>query len=233
LSTVYWKTREPADLEERELHKHEPARPVDEQHALPVGLYFTPDGTTEAVGVDEGNPMPVSMAGLIAAIQEPVHYAGTAKITCAAAGNYLAGDVLSASATDTAGRATYVPNLARTPGGIANFAAIRARCSEDAVLLAPRFHWFSAAPAAADVEMDDNAPFDLVTATGRGLHVGTFLGSSFVDRGTLGSTSDTVGLVEPVHCAPGETGLWLVLVTETAETNESAGMTIDLDFYVY
>ena len=174
-----------------------------------------------------------AIEALLQALQEPIHYASSVRITCAAAANYTAGDVLSSTATAGAGLATYVPNLARTPGGVANFAAVRARCSEDAVLLAPRFRWFSAPPAAADVEMDDNAAFDLITATGRGLHVAKFLGSSFVDDGTSGSTSDSVGLVEPAQCAVGETGLWLVLTTAVDETNESAGMTIDLDFYVY
>ena len=174
-----------------------------------------------------------TIEALLQALQEPIHYASSVRITCAAAGDYAAGDVLSSTATAGAGLATYVPNLARTPGGVANFAAVRGRCSEDAVLLAPRYHWFSAPPAAADVEMDDNAAFDLITATGRGLHVAKFLGSSFVDDGTSGSTSDSVGLVEPAQCAVGETGLWLVLTTAVDETNESAGMTIDLDFYVY
>lgn len=62
MAYIYWKDREPLNIEgENPQHQHPGPLPVDEQHALPMGLYFVPDGTTEAVRVDEANPLPVTL----------------------------------------------------------------------------------------------------------------------------------------------------------------------------
>ena len=54
MSVPYWKIHEPAD----DTTTHEPARPVDEQHALPVGIYVKPDDNEEAEEVTLTNPLP-------------------------------------------------------------------------------------------------------------------------------------------------------------------------------
>ena len=58
MSVPYWKEHAANDEPDR----HEPARAVDEQHALPVGQYWTPQDSDEAVAVDEVNPLPVQIA---------------------------------------------------------------------------------------------------------------------------------------------------------------------------
>ena len=160
-----------------------------------------------------------------------LRYACSVSVICAAASDYAAGDVLSANATANAGRATYFPNLAHEPGGVATIVSITATCSEDAVLTSLRLHFLRQAPAVADVEMDDNAPFDLVTANGRLNWAGSILLNALADRGTLASTSDTEGINKPMYCGPNDTGLYIVITTEVAEANESANMELSLDVY--
>ena len=58
MSKLFWKLREPPDTTEIK----EPDRPVDEQHALPVGIYLKPEGSQEAEEVGSGNPLPMSVA---------------------------------------------------------------------------------------------------------------------------------------------------------------------------
>ena len=171
------------------------------------------------------------LEAILREFQRPVRFAGWAEVPCAAAGDYAAGDVLSASATANAGRATYVPKLARDRGGVATIVGIRATCTEDAVLTSLRLHFFKRAPLVAEVEMDDNAAFDLVTAAGRDKWVGSILLNAFADRGTSGSTSDNADLREPFACSEEDDGLWMVVTTEVAEANESANMVLHFDFY--
>ena len=57
MSVPYWKSHETED----DSVKHEPARPVDEQHALPVNIYFTPTGSSEAEAASSLNPVPVKI----------------------------------------------------------------------------------------------------------------------------------------------------------------------------
>lgn len=59
MSYFYWKRREPLDKDTDPNHSHEPALPVDEQHALPVALHYTPNGATGASAVGDGAPLPV------------------------------------------------------------------------------------------------------------------------------------------------------------------------------
>ena len=156
----------------------------------------------------------------------------TVEVLCAAAGDYAAGDVMSLTATADLGRATYVPNLARVPGGVATIVGIHALCSEDAVAFNLRLHFFKQAPLVAEVEMDDNAPFSIITAAGAEKWVGSILLNAFVDRGALAATSDNPDLLEALKCHETDDGLWVVLVAEQIEANESANMTIRLDFYI-
>lgn len=175
-----------------------------------------------------------SIEDLIAQLKEPIRFAGSAFVICAAAGDYAAGDVLSNSATDTLGVPTYVPSLARSPGGVVQLVAVRAVCaaSNGAVLAQVRLHWFHTDPLAAEVEMDDNAAFSIATAAGSFKWVGSTLLNPFVDRGAVVSTSDTpLSPIEPYRCAPDKDGLWFVAVLENAEANESANMSFKYDFY--
>lgn len=172
-------------------------------------------------------------SSFLAALREPVRYAGSSLLTCAAATDYAAGDVLSASASNNVGAATYVDNLARSAGGVVNLSAVRALCNatNGLVVAQIRLHWFTGAPAVAEVEMDDNAVFAINTAAGAAKWVGSILLNPLVDRGSF-STSDTpLSPIESYRCASGLTGLFYVAVLENAETNESAGMTINFDFY--
>lgn len=171
---------------------------------------------------------------LLDAIRNPIRHAAAVRVIANGSdGNYAALDVMGAFNTDTTGRATYVPHLARTPGGVVTFQTIAVKCSEDAVLTALRPHWFRTEPTAAEVEMDDNAAFSIVTAAGREKHLGSILLNAFVDIGAAEASSYTPGLQDSFRCAQGETGLWMVVTTEVAETNETAGMSLDFDFFTY
>lgn len=168
-----------------------------------------------------------ALASLQAVVQQPIRFASSVTITCAAAGDYAAGDVLSNSASNNVGVATYVANLSRTAGLPAVIVAIRAISSNASLLSRMRCQWFTTMPLPANVEMDDNAVFGFTTATGRDQWVGSTLTSAFTAKGT----SDTMAMQEPLRTAPTDAGLWLVLTTEDAETNEAANQTIRLDFY--
>ena len=55
MSRLFWKRHEPPDT----ATSHEPNLAVDEQHALPVGIYVVPEGSADAAEVGAGNPLPV------------------------------------------------------------------------------------------------------------------------------------------------------------------------------
>ena len=173
----------------------------------------------------------LEVEALLQDLREPIRLAATVRIRCAAAGDYAALDVMSNSVTDGFGLPTFVPNLARSEGGVATIVGVRVTCNEDAVLNQLRLYFFNQAPTPAEVEMDDNIAFDIKTEAGLDKFAGSILLGAMVDRGTAGSTSDNSNLVEPLACAPGQTGLWLVLTSETAEANETANMQYRIDFY--
>lgn len=54
MALIFWKRVEPPDP----AGSNEPALPVDERHALPTNLYFSPDGSEEPEGVSSSNPLP-------------------------------------------------------------------------------------------------------------------------------------------------------------------------------
>ena len=173
-----------------------------------------------------------TLEALLNQLVAPTRYVGSVSLIAAAAGDYAAGDVMSNSVTDTLGLPLYIAGLARTKGGVVNIQAIRAVCSEDAVLVTLRLHFFTLLPTPAEVEMDDNIAFTVKTVAGGLKWVGSLLLSPFVDRGTAVSTSDTVySPIEPMHCDVNDTGLWFLPVLETAEANETANMDIRFDFY--
>ncbi len=175
--------------------------------------------------------MPTLTEILLAKLVQPVRFT-TTRLTAAAAGDYAAGDVMSQNVTDTLGTCLILPNFVVNPGDTGTVTAIRARCSEDAVLVTLRLFCFNAMPLPLEIEMDDNIAFNFKTAEGQNKFVGSILLNPFVDRGTSTSTSDNPNLFEPMKCASGSTTLFVLPALETAEANETAGMTIDFDFYV-
>ena len=180
------------------------------------------------------NGVPVDaprLEDLLQQLLEPIRHAASVSQVVAAAIDYAALDVMSNSATDTAGVPIYVKDLARTPGGVATIKSIAAKCSIAAVLTSLRLHFFRERPLAAEVEMDDNVAFALTTAAGRDKWVGSILLTALANRGGVGSTSDTNDINKNMKCAPTETGLWMVITTEVAEANEGANMILDFDFY--
>ena len=61
MSTFYWRRTEPPNKDADPNHLHEGAREVNEQHALPVGMYYTPHGAEEAVAVSGLQPLPTRL----------------------------------------------------------------------------------------------------------------------------------------------------------------------------
>ena len=225
MSKVYWRTTEPPDPFTGLDGDHE----VDEDHALPVGIYWTHAEGTSAEAVSPGHPLPVQLPEALS----PIHFASRVEMTCAAAGDYAAGDVLSNSATDGVGRSIYVPSLTRLAGGTPIVMNVVATCNEDAVAFSLRLHFFRVSPVAADVEMDDNVPFDAAKLVGAVDNwAGSILLNAFVDRGTSIATSETFDIRQIFRCAPHDNGLWMVVTAETGEANETAAMRLAFDFYV-
>lgn len=162
-------------------------------------------------------------------MSRPLRFADKVTITCAAAGDYAAGDVWSASATNNTGLATQV-NLCQVPGRTATVAAVFAVSSNTSLLNSLRLQMFSENPGSAEVEMDDNAVFALSTIAGRNKWAGdALLLNPFGTKGT----SSTVNLNVPLSPAQNDTRFWMVVTTETAETNEASGQTVTFLFFTY
>lgn len=151
-------------------------------------------------------------------------------VTCAAAENYTAGDVMSSTATGDAGAATEV-ELGDTYD-VTRIKQIIALCSEDSVLNRLRLHFYDYNPAAADVEMDDNVAGDWAkNATARAGYLGSILLSAFADRGTSMAVSETDLIDKLLRTKVGSSKVYMVVETVDAETNETAAMTIRFDIY--
>lgn len=224
MTNLAWKRSDESSYPGRDISP----RPVSEDNPYPVGLVIGEPGDGLARFVTDNDPLPTRDADVLAALRVPFRFASSVLITCAAAGDYAAGDVWSSTATNTAGKATYVPNLARPGSGLAVIVGIRAVSSNASLLNRMRLQWFQGDPLAADVEMDDNAVFALSTVQGRNLWVGSTLMGAFNTKGT----AELIGAQEPLRTAgPGEAGLYLVLTTEDAEANEVSNQTVRLDFY--
>ena len=168
---------------------------------------------------------------LVSELRDPIRRLGYVSVAVAAAGDYAALDVMSNSATDTAGLPLKLPDIARVNGGPVTIRRIVAKCSEDAVLTRLRLHWFNVEPLPAEVEMDDNIAFDIKTAAGRIKNLGSTLLSAFVDRGAAASVSTTEQLEVTLHANPASRDLWFVITTEDAEANETAGMSLEFEVY--
>ena len=165
-----------------------------------------------------------------AIIEEDKKFA-TVSVTVAAAGDYAANDVMSNSATGDAGVAKAVPVGGK--GEIVNVRQIIATCTEDSVLNRLRLHFYNYSPAAADVEMDDNAAFDFAkNATGLAGYVGSIDIPAFRDGGTSMAVAEGNLIDKLLACSTSDGNLYMVIETLDAETSETAGMTLKFDFYL-
>lgn len=160
---------------------------------------------------------------------ESVRFASVS-ITCAAAGDYAANDVLSNSATGDAGVAN-VLELARL-GDIAKILQITAKCNEDSVLFRTALDFYDTNPAAADVEMDDNATVDFAkTSTGAAAWMGRIVLPAFADKGTSLAAADGDLLDKLIRAKVDNHKVYFVASTLDAEANETAGMILTFEFY--
>lgn len=151
-------------------------------------------------------------------------------LTCAAATDYTAGDVMSSSGTDGVGVALAVPVGGR--GDVVNVRQVVAVCSEDSVLNRLRLHFYNYNPAAADVEMDDNIAGDWAkNATGAAGYLGSITLPAFADRGTSMAVAEGDLIDKMLACSLTLGSVYMVVETLDNETNETASMTIRFDFY--
>lgn len=149
--------------------------------------------------------------------------------TIAAAGNYDANDVLSDSASNGAGTDWDFPDCARSGGLSFAIRGVRMYCSEDSVALTPRLHLFTVAPSTS-TEMDDGATFSLAAADDDN-YVGFIDLDAFADMGGVSYTqNDEVD--KQITTANNDKGIYGILETRTAETGETASMTIRIDLEI-
>lgn len=151
-------------------------------------------------------------------------------LTAAAAGNYAPNDIVSESATDTAGVANVLPLGGR--GEVVKFTKVLAKCSEDSVVWRLRLHFYDYNPDSDDVEMDDNVAADFAkTATGRTGYKGYLDIPAMADGGTAMAYAEAKLLSEQFACAEDDFNLYFVVQTIDAEANEAAGMSLEFEFY--
>ena len=149
--------------------------------------------------------------------------------TVAAAGDYADNDILSNSATNGAGTAWEFVNATPRSGGVGEIFEATLKCSAGAVVGTTRLHLFDRPPTTS--EMDDNAALNMTTAD-RPFHIGWIDFAALQDVGDYGMIQAT-GLSQMFWVKEGQTGasaksLWGILQITDAETNESAGMTIEI-----
>lgn len=149
----------------------------------------------------------------------------------ASGGNYTANDVVSNSGTADTGVALTFTDAARFIGGDVTTVGLRALCSEDSVVWRLRVHFFNAAPLVAEVEMDDNAAFSILTAAGAAKWLGSIDLPAMRDDGVV-AVAENDDIYKVMQCAATDKDLYVVVQTLDAETNETAGMTIRFDMYV-
>lgn len=142
--------------------------------------------------------------------------------TCAAAGNYTAGDVISNSATSGQGKVWTFANCARLPGGTGWITGAMNKFSAQSMVARTRWWVFHTLPTAS--ELDDNDAFSLDADDEDKLAVPYPLEfTALADHGEVvcGFNYDKVEF----KCAAGDRNLYVVQQFVDAETNEAAGMT--------
>lgn len=155
---------------------------------------------------------------------------GAAPGTLAAAGDYGALDVLSQSASNGVGVAWVIPGAGRVNGGAGRIVGGVITTSVAAFAAKFRMYVFDANPSAS--ELDDNAALS-IAAGDRSKLIGTLqwaTDGTNVGGVSLNELTNTLPL--PFKCAAADTNLYGILVTVDAETNESAGMTVDVQLLI-
>lgn len=105
--------------------------------------------------------------------------------------------------------------------------------SEDSVLGTSELFLFTEAPTAT--EMDDNAAFAGVGAGDQTKFLGSIAFGALVDVGAFSfvrATAPTPGAPLFVHSTDEGASIFGILVWRDAETNETAGMTVEVTLYV-
>ena len=156
----------------------------------------------------------------------------TATLTAVAASNYTAGDVISNDADDTEGDPITFADCGLKVGDSVLLCGIVAICNAPLVVARLRLHFFNVVPAAAAVEMDDNAAFAITTPTG---YLGSVILPAFAKPATAAggaiATAEDDTVRKLLKCAAASKNLYVVPELLDAETNEVAGMTIQFDLY--
>lgn len=147
--------------------------------------------------------------------------------TLAAAGNYDDNDIASESASNGVGTAWEFVNMAPREGGVGEIFMATIKCSAGAVVASTRLHLFSESPTTS--EMDDTAALNMTTAD-RAKHLGWIDFPAMVDQGDYAMAQAT-GLSQAYYCADGARDLYGVLQLTDAETNESAGMVVEIELF--
>lgn len=161
------------------------------------------------------------------ALPAPARRMVSATLTTVAGGNYDAGDVIGNDADNTEGDPVTFDAVVSEVGETAILDGVVAICSEDGLLCRLRLHFFNAVPAAAEVEMDDNAAFAITTST---KYLGSVTLPAFADRGAV-SVAELDNIRKLLKCAAADDALYVVVETLDAETNETAAMTIRFDLH--
>ena len=163
----------------------------------------------------------------------PVPVRSVALKRLAAAGDYAAEDVLSESATNTVGTPFTFPGVGRTNGGAFRITQAIALLSTTALTPRLTLYLFTTMPSS---ELDDNAANTAVATVDREGYVGRIEFPAMTD---LGGNSEAVAMLDtgsnlPLEgvCAPKDTRLFGIAVTEDAITGEAAGMTLVFNLFV-
>ena len=148
-----------------------------------------------------------------------------------AAGNYADNDVISNDATEGAGDPTTFSDVV-TIGRAAKIVGAKLTYSEDGILATSELFLFNALPTAS--EMDDNAAWGGIGAADEAKFLGSIAFSAAVDQGDFSMSLPTTLTADvPFFVHAGATSnLYGILVLRDAETNETAGMTVNIRLYI-
>lgn len=154
-----------------------------------------------------------------------------------AAGDYAAGDVLSNSDTADAGVAAEFAGVGLKAAAVVTLVGINARMNAPSWAGQLQLHFFSRAPVAAEVEMDDNAAFAIKTTAGQDIYLGSVTLPAFANPGgslfVHAEPVVTTPIAKRMKLGAGETSIYVVFETVDADTNEVATMNLDVDLYFF
>lgn len=147
----------------------------------------------------------------------------------AAAGDYVAGDMISNSAT-AASATAWKLKMGRDAGDAGHITSVWVSASVDSLTTAPHVYLFAREPDRTDTPFTDNAAF-AIGARALEYYCGRITLPGLRDDGSV-SHAMTTNLQHPYRTD--DAGyLWAILVASTAEANESANMTVLLGMSGY